>query len=194
MRAHRFAAVDEVSEQIFEEVFFDEQPAARTPGKRNRTRTRLLNLTHYVRDHADATDTAAYVVEQPHAPEAPKQDSRAGAAAKTHQDAFGYVVIVDGPGHGTELPLTKSVNMIGRGLDQDVRLQFGDPYISRTAHARVHYKRATGLIAIQSGEKNNPVLLNRRVLHGTQLLRDGDLVTLGQTTLRFVSLDKSQAK
>jgi hypothetical protein len=186
MRAHRFAAVDEVSDQIFEEVFFDDQHAAQRPTKRNRPRTRLLNFAHYIRDDATAGN-AAFVVEQP-----PAAETTAAQSAKTRKDkaesGFGYLVIVDGPGEGVELRLSKSVTTLGRAADQDVSLHYGDPYISRNAHARIHFKQATGLIALQSGEKNNPVLLNRRVLHGTQLLRDSDLITLGQTTLRFVAL------
>lgn len=190
MRAYPFAAVDEVSDQIFEEVFFDEQNAAGKPTRRHRPRTRLLNLGHYIRDDSTAGN-AAFVVEEPHAPETMAEPCETAGEDKAAK-GFGYLVIVHGPGKGTELPLTKSVTTLGRGADQDISLRYGDPYISRNAHARIHYKPSTGLIALQSGEKNNPVLLNRRILHGTQLLRDADLVTVGQTTLRFVAAPKGE--
>src|SRR6056297_158834 len=187
MRASRFAAVDDVSEEIFNEVFCDDKPVTTTPKPKNRVRTRLLSQSDQMRWDMFG-HTEPFHKTQTHALVAESANLERPAGNEGVRE-FGHILIVNGPARGAVFCLNKGTTEIGRGDDQDIRLQFGDPHISRSAHTRITYKKSSGLIAIQSGEKNNPVLLNQRVLHGTQILRNEDLITLGLTTLCFLVAD-----
>lgn len=102
--------------------------------------------------------------------------------------AVGWLVVVDGPGLGRSFTLTQGVATIGRGADQVVRLDFGDTAISRNAHASVVYDDESNCYYLGAGTKSNVVRRNDRPVLATEEMQDGDLIRLGETTLRFVAL------
>ena len=189
-KAHRFAAIEDVSDQIFDEIIPSDEPERHCESGPNRVRTRLLGLADYLRDTAKSghEKRALIATRDPSEQAAPPQP----ASAKD-QLTFGWLVIVSGPGRGRSFAVSKDVTCIGRGNDQDVVLGFGDEFISRTAHVTLHFDTERGLVAVRCGEKRNPVLLNGKQLSGTRLLKHKSLITLGHTTLRFVAIDDQQS-
>jgi hypothetical protein len=111
------------------------------------------------------------------------------AEAPTRGAAFpvGWLVIVDGPGRGASFALTGGVAHLGRGADQTVCLDFGDDTISRAAHASVAFDPEDARHYLGAGAKSNLVRRNGRPVLGTEELVSGDLVRVGETTLRFVA-------
>lgn len=93
------------------------------------------------------------------------------------------LTIVDGPGGGQSFDVTQSETAIGRATDQDIQLDFGDAYVSRTGHAVILYDSTMNQLVVRDGAKANPVYLNGCAIRGERQLYIGDRLTLGQTTL-----------
>lgn len=172
-KANRFTAIDELSNQIFDEIVPVAQPEEKATGPASRVRTRLLRIGDYLHGAAQGLHN---------------KDSVGPPTSCTEQLPFGWLIVLEGAGRGTSFALSKEVSEIGRAEGQDVQLDFGDPYISRTGHATVHYSPASQAIAVRSGGKPNPVLLNRMILDGEKPLNHGDRIKLGLTTLCFVTI------
>lgn len=99
--------------------------------------------------------------------------------------SLGRLVVVHGPGRGHSFALKDDVNRIGRGEGQEIRLTFGDTSVSRKRHATIVYYGKRGGFTIRDGRTVNPVRLNGRSLQGDEHLENGDLIRIGETTLRF---------
>lgn len=176
--ANRFTAVDEVSDRIFEKIVPIEEFEDDAPREARRVRTRLLRVGDYLRDAALDFH---------------KRGAAEPSTSCKDQLPFGWIVVVSGPGRGASFSLSKEISEIGRAESQDVQLDFGDPHISRMRHATIHYDEARQAIAVRSGGKANPVLLNKMILQGEQPLNHRDRIKLGLTTLRFVAIDDQQS-
>jgi hypothetical protein len=100
----------------------------------------------------------------------------------------GWIMVMEGPGRGASFTLTAGVSKIGRGEDQAVRLDFGDNSISRDNHAAIAYDEEQRTFFIGHGGKANLVRLNDMPVLSTEALEDGDLVRIGETSLRFLAL------
>jgi hypothetical protein len=98
-----------------------------------------------------------------------------------------WLVIVDGPGRGASFALTGGVAHVGRGVDQTVCLDFGDDTISRAAHASIAFDPEDARHYLGAGAKSNLVRRNGRPVLGTEELASGDVIRVGETTLRFVA-------
>jgi len=103
------------------------------------------------------------------------------------QYPLGWLVVVEGPGRGASFTLQYEVSSIGRGNDQKVRLNFGDNSISRNNHAAIAFDEDLVKFFIGQGGKSNLVRLNGRPVLMTEEISDGDLIRIGETTLRFVA-------
>jgi len=115
--------------------------------------------------------------------------SRADASNSGYsQYPVGWLAIVKGPGRGAAFTLFSGVTVIGRGEGQTVRLDFGDNSISRTSHASIAYDPEQKEFFIGHGGKANLVRRNNRPVLSTEELSGGDLIRIGETTLRFVPL------
>ena len=121
---------------------------------------------------------------------APEKDAFAAPQATAQDTRFpvGWLVLVDGPGRGASFTLTAGLSTIGRGDDQAVRLDFGDTAISRSCHAAIAYDPEDRRVLVGHGGRANIVRLNGEPLLSKEPLENGDLIRLGKTTLRFVSL------
>ncbi len=104
------------------------------------------------------------------------------------QFPVGWLVVVEGPGRGAGFTLSSGVSLIGRGEDQTIRLDFGDTSISRSHHAAVAYDPEQKEFFIGHGGKANLVRRNGRPVLVTEPLSSGDLIRIGETSLRFVPL------
>lgn len=115
------------------------------------------------------------------------RSSEAAAPGYT-QFPVGWLAIVQGPGRGAAFTLFSGVTVIGRGEDQTVRLDFGDNSISRDNHAAIAFDPEQKAFFIGHGGKANLVRRNGRPVLSTEELSAGDVIRIGETTLRFVPL------
>lgn len=118
----------------------------------------------------------------------PFSRSAEGAAPGYTQFPVGWLAVVHGPGRGAAFTLFSGVTVIGRGEDQTVRLDFGDNSISRDNHAAIAYDPEQKAFYIGHGGKANLVRRNGRPVLSTEELAAGDVIRIGETTLRFVPL------
>ncbi|MEM8631011.1 MAG: FHA domain-containing protein [Pseudomonadota bacterium] len=100
----------------------------------------------------------------------------------------GWILVVEGPGRGACFTLFAGVAQIGRGEDQAIKLDFGDNSISRSNHAAIAYDNEQRQFFLGHGGKSNIVRLNGNPVLSTETIEDGDIVRIGETTLRFVAL------
>lgn len=141
------------------------------PKSGGRTRTRLLGFDAGADESTD-----------------PFAAAEAGTGAPKQKFAAGWLVIVQGPGRGEHFPIFNGAAMVGRGEDQAIRLDFGDNAISRQNHAAIAYDLEDNKFYLGHGGKSNIIRLNNRPVLSTETLSDGDMIRIGETTLRFVAL------
>ncbi|MBM7067976.1 FHA domain-containing protein [Actibacterium sp. 188UL27-1] len=145
-----------------------ESGAQRRP---SRTKTRLLGFEKTESDVVDLFDGSS-------------KSAQVGRA----KFPVGWLIVTEGPGRGESFALVAGMSQIGRGEDQAVQLDFGDTAISRTNHAAVAYDPETHKFLLGHGGKSNIVRLNDMPVISTEPMGDGDIIRLGETTLRFVAL------
>lgn len=184
-KANRFAHVKDVSDQIFDTIGpsnVQEDPPEIDTG---RIKTRLLDFS-FLRRPMIEQGVEQSVENQC---EACSRHLAQPPEFSADQTLYGWLVIVEGLGRGQSFPLRKDVSCVGRGADQDVSLNYGDEYISRSAHVTIRVDRALDLVAVCFEDKPNAVLLDGRVLSGTQRLKHKSQLTIGRTVLRFFQID-----
>lgn len=103
-----------------------------------------------------------------------------------HDPVVGWLVVVEGPGKGSAVQIGNGQNTIGRE-ESRIRLNFGDPQISRTDHAVISYDPRANQFYIQQGKGVNLVYLEGSPVLSPTLLEHGSTVSIGGTTLRFVA-------
>lgn len=145
--------------------------AGRGSSKAGRVKTRLLGFNSPQVGSAD-----------PFATETARPDSGFS------RFPVGWLSVVQGPGRGSTFTLYDGVAQIGRGEDQTVRLDFGDNAISRQNHAAIAYDPEQRKFYVGHGGKTNLVRRNNFPVLSTQEIESGDLIRVGETTLRFVAL------
>ncbi len=146
------------------------KPAAK-PARSRRTKTRLIGF--------ESTDGVVDLFSDNATPAAP---------TKSTKFPVGWVVVMDGPGRGESFTLVAGMSQIGRGEDQAIQLDFGDNAISRTNHAAIVYDAETHKFLLGHGGKSNVVRLNDTPVISNEAIKDGDLIRIGETTLRFTQL------
>lgn len=115
-------------------------------------------------------------------------DTPQAATAARPRFPVGWVVVAEGPGRGASFALLAGLSPIGRGEDQAVQLDFGDTAISRNNHAAIVYDSETHRFWLGHGGKANIVRRNGTPVIATEQLASGDMIRIGETTLRFVAL------
>lgn len=149
--------------------------AAATPARRRRTKTRLIGF-----DKSDGSSVDAL------APAIPEPDAAEPAERVTFP--VGWILVVNGPGRGESFPLINGLSTIGRGADQIVRLDFGDAAVSRSSHAAIAFEQKKKTFVLGHGNKANIVRLNDTPVISNEEVKNGDLIRVGETTLRLVTL------
>lgn len=137
-----------------------------------RVKTRLLGF-----DHSNGESDDIHLSGTPNGPEAVDQ-----------LFPVGWIVVVRGPGKGKSFALQPGVSQIGRDEEQAIQLDFGDLSISRTNHAAIAFDEEERKFYIGHGGKSNLVRLNGRPLLSTEPAKNGDMIRIGETTLRLVTL------
>lgn len=145
--------------------------ASRSPARSRRTKTRLIGFDKSDGDVVDLFN------------DAPK-----AAPTKSVKFPVGWIVVADGPGRGESFSLMSGMSQIGRGEDQAVQLDFGDNSISRMNHAAIVYDEDSKEFLLGHGGKSNIVRLNDKPLISNETLKTGDVIRIGETTLRFIAL------
>ncbi|EXJ09086.1 MULTISPECIES: FHA domain-containing protein [Nitrincola] len=97
----------------------------------------------------------------------------------------GWVVVVDGPGKGSALPLGYGMNTIGRANCR-VNLNFGDLDISREPHASITYDPRGRAFYVNHGGGKNLTYMNDAPVLQPLILNGGEVINLGLTALKFV--------
>lgn len=115
-------------------------------------------------------------------------ESDNNAKVNTVKFPVGWIAVVEGKGRGEVFALQTGMSQIGRGEDQAVRLDFGDTAISRSNHAAIVYDPEMHKFLLGHGGKSNVVRLNDQPLISNEVIKTGDLIRIGETTLKFVAL------
>lgn len=143
---------------------------AKAPSRARRTKTRLIGF-----------ESSAGVVDL-------FDSTPAAAPTKRAKFPVGWAIVVEGPGRGECFSLESGMSQIGRGEDQAIQLDFGDNAVSRTNHAAIVYDAEKHTFLLGHGGKSNIVRLNDEPVISNEALTSGDLIRIGETTLRFVPL------
>lgn len=146
-------------------------PAPLVATRTRRSKTRLLGF-----EKSDGSVVDLFT-EAPHASKQPRITF-----------PVGWIVVIAGPGRGTSFALTAGMSQIGRGEDQTIALDFGDTSISRNNHAAIVYDITTNQFLLGHGGKSNIVRLNDQPVISNVTLNNGDIIRIGETSLRFVAL------
>jgi hypothetical protein len=154
-----------------EEAKASVEPERRRP---TRSKTRILGFDLQPASVVPLFDDT----EKPAIPQAPAEPGQGYVMFPA-----GWLIVKAGAGRGTAFALTQGVSQIGRGSDQTVALDFGDMAISRQNHAAIAYDAGTHQFHIGHGGKSNLVRLNGKPLLSTEVVRDGDEIQIGETTL-----------
>lgn len=147
----------------------DAAPVSRDPATETEVskaaRTRLLGF-----DKSDGTSVDAF-------------DQEPGAQSGRTTFPVGWIVVTDGPGRGHSFALHSGLSQIGRSDDQAVSLNFGDMAISRSNHAAIVFDTESNTFMVGHGGKANIVRLNGKPVIANDALKDGDVISIGETTL-----------
>ena len=100
----------------------------------------------------------------------------------------GWLVVVRGPGKGRVLTVGVGMNVLGRGADARIRVDFGDDTIARVNHARLAYEPRERRFLLDHGDGSNLTYLNGEVVMQAADVVSGANIELGNTTLRFQAL------
>ena len=103
------------------------------------------------------------------------------------QPVVGWLVCVQGKCLGKSFELREGKNFIGRGEDMDVVIQ-GDLAVARKRHACVIFEPRAGIFYAQPGESHELFYLNDNVVLNSEILKNHDVITLGETSLMFIPL------
>ncbi|NTW03253.1 MAG: FHA domain-containing protein [Oscillochloris sp.] len=97
------------------------------------------------------------------------------------EGVWGHLLVLRGPSVAAEHALSTDNVVIGRSDDATITLG-GDLAISRQ-HVRLTFQN--GRVQITDLNSSHGTLINGRPLTGTTKLRSGDVITLGQTRIRY---------
>lgn len=100
----------------------------------------------------------------------------------------GWLVVVEGPGRGKAVNIHAGMNSVGRNANQRISINFGDAAISGEAAAFITFEPKRHTFHINHGGKANIVYLNDEAVLTPMPLAAGNVVTIGETKLRFVPL------
>lgn len=112
----------------------------------------------------------------------------ADAPSALNDPVTGWLVVIDGPGKGGQVAVGEQDNRVGRGGGDEkprVCLNFGDPGISRSNAFIIRYDPKKRRFKLLPGEGSNIVYLNGDDLDSPTEIKDGDVIELSRTKLRF---------
>lgn len=102
----------------------------------------------------------------------------------------GWLVCVEGCVPGESFTLREGNNYIGRAPHMDVGLIY-EPTVSREKHAIITYDPARNSFSLSSPEHSDRTFCNGKAVSAKKVLKNRDLITLGDCSLLFVALCNS---
>lgn len=103
------------------------------------------------------------------------------------EPAVGWLVCLKGKNIGRDYRLCTGKNYIGRSESMDVALK-GEPTVSRDKHAILLFEPKQSIFLVQPGESKELAYLNDELILQPQVLKNGDIITVGEVDLLFVPL------
>lgn len=102
----------------------------------------------------------------------------------------GWLVCIEGAVPGESFILREGENCIGRTANMDIALLY-EPTVSREKHAIITYDSLQNHCILHSPAHADRTHCNGRSLTSARILRDRDIITLGDCSLLFVPLCNS---
>ena len=125
---------------------------------------------------------------QPPVAAEPKTSINFGAAGDTAENfVCGWLVVVDGPGKGKSLNVCAGQSAISRSATERIVLNFGDTSITSKQQLLVIFDDENREFIVAPGNGSSLNRLNGQIVAGQMLLKTGDILKVGATTLRFVA-------
>jgi pSer/pThr/pTyr-binding forkhead associated (FHA) protein len=96
------------------------------------------------------------------------------------------LIVISGEQKGQYLPLGRRTSVIGRA--ENLPLQILDDAVSRK-HLRIRFEESENRYYAEDMSSKHGVFINRRKIANEAVLREGDEILIGQTTLLFTDKD-----
>jgi len=96
------------------------------------------------------------------------------------------IIVISGEQKGEYLPLGRRTSVIGRA--ETLTLQILDDAVSRK-HLRIRFEEGENRYYAEDMSSKHGVFINRRKITNEAVLRDGEQILIGQTTLLFTDED-----
>lgn len=108
-----------------------------------------------------------------------------GDPTRKHPQPVGWLVVVGGPGIGSVLTIRPGMNVIARGPEANLRLNFGDKRVSNKDHVRLEYDAKDRKFYLIPGTGDSAEHNGQKVRQPHELSA-GDTLIVGGTSLRFM--------
>ena len=96
------------------------------------------------------------------------------------------IIVTSGEQKGEYLPLGRRTNVIGRA--EALPMQILDDMVSRK-HLRIRYNENTNEHTAEDMNSKHGVIINNKKITEQTILREGDQIRIGQTTLLYTDKD-----
>ncbi len=103
------------------------------------------------------------------------------------EPVVGWLICIKGKHIGQDYRLRAGKNYVGRSDRMDVVLK-GEGTVSRDRHVILLFEPKQSIFLVQPGESRELAYLNDELLLQPQVLKQGDIVTVGEVDLMFVPL------
>lgn len=100
----------------------------------------------------------------------------------------GWLVVIDGPGKGSDLHIYNGYNSLGRDPDTRIPLNFGDKTVSRRDHAAFIYDLEANKYYVQHKEGKSLTKVDGELVTNVKELNGFERISIGKSTLLFVRL------
>ena len=96
------------------------------------------------------------------------------------------IIVTSGEQKGEFLPLGRRTNVIGRA--EALPMQILDDMVSRK-HLRIWYDEKTNEHSVEDMNSKHGVIINNKKITEITILKEGDQIRIGQTTLLYTDKD-----
>jgi len=96
------------------------------------------------------------------------------------------LIVTNGKQEGSYYPLGRRTNVIGR--DEALPIQILDNMVSRK-HVQIRFDATVRQYFAYDMKSRNGVYVNNRRIEGETAIKDGDIITIGLTTILFLDKD-----
>lgn len=109
----------------------------------------------------------------------------AGVKKMEVEPVVGWLVCIEGEHFGEDFRLRTGKNYIGRSEKMDIILR-GEDTVSRDKHVIVLFEPKQSIFLVQPGESKELAYLNEDLILAPQVLKSGDIISVGKARLLFV--------